>query len=173
MIDDLESPTITCVDNQEFYLSNGQTVYTVSGTDFDPTATYDNCGIESVLNDFNGGATLAGAEFPIATTTVMWTITDNAGNETTCSFDVVIYAYNSVNNLNNRTISIYPNPTSIFVQVESSNFKIESIELTDITGRSLLKTNETKIDLSNQTNGVYMMIITTEKEVYTEKIMKK
>jgi hypothetical protein len=60
------------------------------GTEFNPTATDDNCGIASVTNDFNGLSTLAGAVFPAGLTTVIWTITDNSGNTATCTFTVTV-----------------------------------------------------------------------------------
>ncbi|WP_163325912.1 PKD-like domain-containing protein, partial [Draconibacterium mangrovi] len=90
VVSDNENPTISCVGNQSKDSDAGVCTYTVVGTEFDPTATGDNCGVASVVNDFNGGATLAGAVFPLGTTTVVWTITDNASNTATCSFDVVV-----------------------------------------------------------------------------------
>ena len=90
VVSDNEDPTITCVGNQVKDSDAGTCIYTVVGSEFDPTSTDDNCGISSVTNDFNGGATLAGAVFPLGSTTVTWTITDNSSNTATCSFDVVV-----------------------------------------------------------------------------------
>ena len=90
VVSDNEDPTISCVADQPKDSDAGTCTYTVVGTEFDPTSTDDNCGIASVTNDFNGGATLGGAVFPLGTTTVVWTITDNASNTATCSFDVVV-----------------------------------------------------------------------------------
>nr|WP_319998669.1 HYR domain-containing protein [uncultured Draconibacterium sp.] len=90
VVSDNEDPIITCVGNQLKDSDAGTCDYTVVGSEFDPTSTDDNCGIASVVNDFNGGATLAGAVFPLGTTTVEWIITDNASNTATCSFDVVV-----------------------------------------------------------------------------------
>ncbi|WP_074780397.1 HYR domain-containing protein [Draconibacterium orientale] len=89
-VTDNENPTISCVANRSKDSDAGTCNYTVVGTEFDPTATGDNCGIASVLNDFNSGSTLAGAVFPLGTTTVVWTITDNASNTATCTFDVTV-----------------------------------------------------------------------------------
>lgn len=55
-----------------------------------PVPLYDDCsGILSVVNDFNGTANASGT-YNAGTTTVVWTITDNEGNVSTCSFDVVV-----------------------------------------------------------------------------------
>jgi subtilisin-like proprotein convertase family protein len=48
----------------------------------------DNCGIESVVY-----SPASGTAFPIGITVVNLTITDKAGNKTTCNFDVVISEY--------------------------------------------------------------------------------
>ena len=40
--------------------------------------TADNCGVASVTNNFNGTADASGT-YPIGTTTVVWTVTDNSG----------------------------------------------------------------------------------------------
>ena len=90
IIEDLTAPTITCVENQTFELSENQTVYTVSGAELDPAATEDNCQLESVINDFNNLSTLDAAELPIGTTTITWIATDFSKNTETCNFDVLI-----------------------------------------------------------------------------------
>ncbi|MDX2442188.1 MAG: DUF2341 domain-containing protein, partial [Bacteroidales bacterium] len=95
---DITNPTISCVGDQTKTADAGQCYYTVVGGEFDPTATNDNCGIASVVNDFNGGATLAGAQIPHGTT-IIWTITDNSTNSANCSFTV------TVNDTENPTIS--------------------------------------------------------------------
>ena len=81
-------------------LSEDETVYTVSGTEFDPKETIDNCNNCSIENDFNGLETLDGAEFPLGLTTVVWTITDEANNECQCSFVVLINSLKPLVNKN-------------------------------------------------------------------------
>ncbi len=91
IVTDDQDPTITCAVPAASYTADaGQCYYTVSGTALDPTATGDNCGVQSVVNDFNGTATLAGAQFPVGTTTVIWTITDIHGNDTQCQYDIIV-----------------------------------------------------------------------------------
>ena len=69
--------------------------YIVQGDEFDPTMEFDNCGIASITNDWNGLSTLDGEVFANnfgadATYTITWTIVDINGNVTTCSFDLTI-----------------------------------------------------------------------------------
>ena len=177
IIEDVTNPTISCIDNQTKQLSEGEIGYTVSGTEFDPTATDDNCEVASVINDFNNLSTLNDAEFPIGTTTIVWTVTDIAGNSTTCNFDVQVNAYVGISELKNFGISIYPNPTNGVVNFEFVKNNIQKIVISDITGKTLIKKtniqqNET-IDLSSFESGIYIIKIQTDKEIFTTKIVKK
>jgi len=84
-----EVPTIICVSDQE--VDAGMTnTYTVLGTEFDAHEAIDNCGIVETQNNFNNSASLEGAQLPYGKTSIIWTITDSAGNEETCSFNVLV-----------------------------------------------------------------------------------
>ena len=83
-------PIITCVGNQDRSTDLTRPVYTTIGTEFDPVSLWENCTIASLINDFNEQSTLAGAAFPIGTTTVIWTVTDNSGLSSSCSFTVTV-----------------------------------------------------------------------------------
>lgn len=90
-VEDTEDPTITCAIPAPAYSNDGgECFYTVPDNSFDPTATDDNCAIALVINDFNSANTLNGAQLPVGTTTVIWTVTDAAGNTATCQYDVVV-----------------------------------------------------------------------------------
>ena len=51
--------------------------------------TADNCGVATVTNDFNGTADASGT-YPVGTTIVVWTVTDNSGNTATCSMNITV-----------------------------------------------------------------------------------
>ncbi|MCE2503763.1 MAG: HYR domain-containing protein [Chlorobi bacterium] len=85
-------PPITCPTDR-VVTANGACSYTVSGTAFDPViSAINDCSdtITTIINDFNGSSTLAGATFLVGRTPVSWTTTDAAGNVTTCSFTVEV-----------------------------------------------------------------------------------
>ena len=95
VVTDDEDPTFTCVGDQAFGTSedgtSGDCVYSVTDASLDPTMAADNCGVASVTHDYNaGGTTLLGEDFPVGTTTVVWTVTDLAGLTTTCTIEIVI-----------------------------------------------------------------------------------
>lgn len=178
-VSDNTNPVITCIGNQEVdvYTSN---TYTVSGTEFDPMITDDNCGVASIVNDFNSSATLDGAELPEGSTTIIWTITDIAGNIETCNFDVAVTSHVVISNLMKNNISIYPNPTTGQLTINFKkvrNFGKIHIQIQDITGKVLieksnLQQNE-ELDLSGFANGIYIIRIQTEEDVFTSKIVKE
>ncbi|MEO1260791.1 MAG: HYR domain-containing protein [Bacteroidota bacterium] len=64
--------------------------YTVQGSEFDPTNVNDNCGVQSLVNDFNNSNTLAGEILDLGPTLITWTVTDVNGRITNCSFTVVV-----------------------------------------------------------------------------------
>jgi hypothetical protein len=85
-VTDNELPTIACAANQTQTADAG--VCTAAVTVVSPT-TNDNCGIASVVNDFNGTSDASGT-YPIGTTTVIWTVTDNSGNTATCTQTITV-----------------------------------------------------------------------------------
>ncbi len=181
VIEDVTNPTITCIANQTVTADNTHH-YTVSGTDFDPSETDDNCGVASVTNSFNNTSTLAGAQLPEDTTiTIVWTVTDNAGNTATCSFDVTVDTYVGIADLSASGISIYPNPTSGKFNLTVSNelVSVKNIEITDITGKIIINyqfaidNSQFDINLSDFESGIYLIKIQTDKEVFTTKIIKE
>ena len=82
---------------------------------------------------------------------------------------------NEVNNDNSRIV-IYPNPTKNIVTI-SSSINIDSIEIIDISSKQLMttkvNTNETSVDISNLSAGIYFVKVYSEFGVKTEKIMKE
>jgi hypothetical protein len=85
-VTDDELPTITCAANQSQTADAG--VCQAEVTVVAPVTT-DNCGVASVINDFNGTADASGT-YPVGTTTVTWTATDNSGNIATCTQDITV-----------------------------------------------------------------------------------
>ncbi|WP_055442350.1 T9SS type A sorting domain-containing protein [Lacinutrix himadriensis] len=73
-----------------------------------------------------------------------------------------------------EAISVYPNPTKDFIHINMANTdSIEKVELFDITGKSVLSfTNTTKINISNLSNGIYMLHIKTDKGSINKKVIK-
>ncbi len=169
---DIINPTITCVGNQEVDADDSNS-YTVAGTEFDPTETDDNCGVASIIHDFNSAATLDGATLPEGTTSVIWTVADDTGNEETCSFDIEVNVFVGVNELSESGISIYPNPSNGIFTIETDDSYIVSV--IDISGKLvkefIINNSDESIDLRNHPKGVYFIIFKNDKTVSTAKII--
>ena len=77
---DNENPVITCPANVEVGNDAGLCGATITITTPVPT---DNCGVLSIVNDFNNTSNASGF-YPVGTTTVTWTVTDIHNNVSTC-----------------------------------------------------------------------------------------
>jgi len=177
IIDDVTNPTIICIENQVINLNEGETFYTIQGTEFDPLEAADNCNVQSIENDLNNLTTIENVELPIGITTIVWTVTDIAGNTETCSFEITVNAYISVSSIELVQVSVYPNPTNGILNIEFSDFIVQNITIVDITGKVIIEkavTAQTEnIDLSTFANGVYLIRLQTDKEIFTTKIVKE
>jgi len=71
-------------------------------------------------------------------------------------------------------ISIYPNPAKDFVTISSKN-EIKSIEIYDLQGKKLCGSNQSKVDVSKLSTGVYLITIIDKNNNSTSKklIIKK
>jgi len=86
-----------------------------------------------------------------------------------------------INNVRVKNFSsafqVYPNPASNELHVQSSKFKVQNIEVFDIYGRkchvSRVTRHENTIDISNLTNGIYFVKITTDEGIVVKKVIKQ
>ena len=90
-VDDMTPPTITCAASDSRNTDPNQFSYTVVGAEFDPSAANDNCGVQSVTHNYDGGGTsLDGFVFPPGLTTVTWTVLDVNGLSQTCAVTITV-----------------------------------------------------------------------------------
>ena len=72
-------------------------------------------------------------------------------------------------------VSVYPNPTSELVQV-SSAITIESLELMDLSGKSLVKqvctSDKTELNIGSLSSGIYLLHVATSKGIVSKRIVK-
>ena len=177
IIKDITLPTIECRTDTTINLTE-ESVYTVPDTRFDPLSTSDNCTIASISNDLNNTSSLKDVEIPTGTTSITWTITDEAGNKNTCSYTVTVNVSSGTDELISlNEIKIYPNPASDFVIVESEKLKIYQIEIFDITGKLVknctINENLQSFDISNLEQGIYFVNVKTNNVNRVFKLIKK
>ncbi len=174
-VTDITEPVITCIEDQDIDLESEDT-YTVSGDEFDPASVSDNCGGYTLTNNFNDLSTLDGAVFPLGTTTVEWTIIDAGENQASCIFDVTVSNATAKDELAQKGISIYPNPTNGKMYIDFDKNHIEKVVISDLAGKTLIEKtkvlqNET-FDLGKYSHGVYIISIHTQGEVLKSKVVK-
>ncbi|WP_293890967.1 leucine-rich repeat domain-containing protein [Flavobacterium sp.] len=75
-----------------------------------------------------------------------------------------------------NSVRVYPNPAHTIINI-SCNFTIQSVALYDIQGRlletDLANNNQVSFDISDKSNGVYFIKITSDKGSKVEKIVKE
>lgn len=74
-----------------------------------------------------------------------------------------------------NTIKIHPNPAQNTVYI-NGDFSIKTVELYDAQGRllqsSMINENETTIDITNKSKGVYFVKVSSDKGIKVEKLVK-
>lgn len=75
----------------------------------------------------------------------------------------------------NSTLKLYPNPTSNSLTISNNDFAIESVQVINLQGQVLYKSNalnqnEVTIDLSNYSNGMYFVYVNNKTNI---KVIKK
>lgn len=174
-------PLFSCMENQIVEPNLGDSSYIVNGTEFDPN-TYDiNCDEITFNNDFNNSNSLESAVFPYGVTTVVWSFSDLAGNNSECSFDVNVGPdVNLVNQISNDFL-LYPNPNNGIFEIKFGLIKSKTeLKILDIRGKIVYQKEFDKldsfqhknIDLSNFENGLYLLKFSSKDELMTSKIIK-
>lgn len=96
-------------------------------------------------------------------------ITDGCATDTT---ECVIIDYLSINEESGINVTLYPNPTTGILNIKNG---FGSVRIMDLTGKVVLETAVTndQIDVSNLLNGVYLLELTTEKGIATQRFIKE
>lgn len=166
-----ENCTITCPENITVVTEQGETTAVVE---------YE-IGFECEEGEAQAELILtsglpSGAEFPIGTTTVTYNLVYDGEILDTCSFDVTVEEYMSVNDLNNYSLSVYPNPVKDILNI-SYNKEISKVSVYDLSGEQVytinLNSKNAKINLRQLPSGVYVIKAEISGETKTFKIMKK
>ncbi|MBO4307742.1 MAG: choice-of-anchor J domain-containing protein [Bacteroidales bacterium] len=80
-------------------------------------------------------------------------------------------AFVGIENPNTVAMNLYPNPTNGIVNIETEG--LQKVEVLDMTGRVVMTTSENNVNMSNLSNGIYMVRVTTMNGITTQKVVKK
>lgn len=69
------------------------------------------------------------------------------------------------------SMALYPNPTTGRINIVADGFQMA--EVMDMSGRTVMTTNSTLVDLGNMANGIYMVRVITNNGIALQKVVKK
>ncbi len=69
-------------------------------------------------------------------------------------------------------VSVYPNPTSDFLDIQNVK-DLQKVRVFDMTGKKVIETSSTNIDVKGLSKGQYIVNIYSENEVISKKFIKK
>lgn len=76
-----------------------------------------------------------------------------------------------ISSVNGNEINVFPNPTTGMVNIDAEG--LNRVEVLDMTGRTVLTSNATTVDMSNLSNGVYMFRVVTDNGTSLKKVVKR
>jgi len=97
------------------------------------------------------------------------------GDTTNLYYIKTTYAL-AANDINKAQITLYPNPVSDYLHINTAGEKMQSIKVYNFAGalvRNITDAKADSVDLRDLTTGNYIISITTDKGVITKKIIKK
>ncbi len=70
-------------------------------------------------------------------------------------------------------IKIYPNPATNYFIIDKGNIEIENIKIIDLMGKHIISERFTtnKIDVQTIPNGIYILVLSSDGEIYNNKII--
>ncbi len=89
-VSDNQAPAISCPADMTVSAALPLACNYVAGTELNYLSASDNCGVVSVTNNINAGATLNTESFALGTTLIVWTAADLQGNIKTCSLNLTV-----------------------------------------------------------------------------------
>lgn len=134
------------------------------------------------VNYINGQATAtltyAATASMIGITNITLTLTDNGTPEgiTMEHFTITVKSPTGIGSLKEEGLSLYPNPTSSFLNMRFDKCPDNILLITDGTGRVLLtkdvsETTEYKLDVAKYAKGIYFVCLTNSKDKHFTKFV--
>lgn len=173
MIEDDLAPLLTCPSNSSVAYDSGEDFYTLPD--------YASIGDVTAIDNCTSNVTILqnpapGTQLTIGTYTISFETTDDENNTSNCSFELIVVEILSNGDFEfNDGLSIYPNPTSNSITINSKNASISNITIFNISGKLLFSevniNSETKsIDISYFSKGIYFVSINNQ---IIKKIIKR
>lgn len=176
VVEDNIAPTITCPQDAAVEVATGSQYTLPDYFDNGEASAIDNCTDPVTMTSQDPAP---GTELAVGTHQITLTAEDEYGNESTCSFQLTVDDVLGTEIFTNKSISLYPNPTSGTVTLSNpSNFNLKSIQVYSVSGR-LIKNIDIEemgtskvLSMAEMVRGAYFLLITGEEGQATKKIIK-
>jgi O-glycosyl hydrolase len=116
----------------------------------------------------------------VGTAKITLTLTDDGTPTgiTTMQFTVNVKIPTGIETLGEDAVSVYPNPASDFVKIKLGDTNANYLRISDengkvISAREINGSKECDIDISGFAKGVYVVLVSNEKETFTVKFIVK
>jgi hypothetical protein len=157
---------------------NSDRTPTTTGTDCNDCVGAQWTGTNTTFNTYSYGLSAIGSETNVIFRIVF--IADGSVNQLGVKVDdFVINGVLSAQSFEANQIAVFPNPSKGIFNISFGNLNPNKIEVYDISGKLILQknslevtNNQANIDLSNTSDGVYFVKISTENNTITKRIIK-
>lgn len=82
---------------------------------------------------------------------------------------------NSIAETNNDVVSIYPNPVSDIININTTSIEKYSVEIFNMLGEKILSSanssHHSQLNIENLETGLYFILVKTKNEIVTQKII--
>jgi hypothetical protein len=109
----------------------------------------------------------------VGTHTITYSYTDGNGCSNGATTDIVVDACSSLEEIAAPFISVYPNPSFGNVTINTNITDITSVEVIDLTGKVLINSQSTTIDLTELPSGKYIVRVSTNDSIHRTTVIKK
>lgn len=157
--------------NQPITISGNSTLNNINALSVIPVSGISNLSISN-----NGQLATCASTWlcDYAATGKPLTITGNAtGCESVAAINTACAALSNLD-FNLAEISLFPNPTDAIFSIEVPNEVVKQVRIFDVTGKMLLDSNQSTLNVSSFASGIYMINIETESgKIGVSKLVKK
>lgn len=161
------TPFKICCPSDQNVTADGGNTYTVPS--FSGLSNVINATCTSTITQSPAvGAVLAPGTYPV-------TMTATNGTSVNCNFNLVVDSNLGIEEVYKNSFVVYPNPANTTITIKGDNLENEEIEMFNMLGQKVLQrsliANESVIDISGLTNGVYSLYFVNSKT--SQKIIKQ
>ncbi len=172
-IEDNLDPVISCPSETTVSYDAGQTYFTLPNYVGDETVTaLDPCTASLSITQ----SPSSGTQLTLGDHVILFETEDSSGNSSSCSFTLTVEEELNTSDFElNSGLSLYPNPVTNLITIDSKNELLTSIQIFDISGKQLYASNNLNatsktVDISYLSRGIYFISINNQ---VTKKIIKK